>query len=116
MAQVQNFMFDQGASFENTWTVNGLNGTAVDLTLYSARCYLKKHFSNKTHQTLTATVLDPKTDGQIKLQCSPTESRAIPAGRWEYTLEAYTANDVDVIRVSEGTVTISPTTYSAPVV
>jgi hypothetical protein len=68
-----------------------------------------------TGHNLSATVKTPKTGGIIQLSVTAVESRAITSGRYLYTMEVFTPSDVDVIRVSEGTILISPTTYRAPV-
>jgi hypothetical protein len=109
MAQVQNLIIEQGATFGTTLTVKDASGNPLDLTLYSARCFLKKNPASSIKFVVPAVVTTPKTDGSVSLALTPAQSGAIKAGRYLYVVEIFTNLDADVIRVMEGLVTVSPT-------
>lgn len=111
MAQVQNIVIEQGSTFETELTVSDVNNAVMDLTLYSARSTIRKSHSSVTGIDFPATVLSPKNTGVVKLSLTPTQSRAIKAGRYVYDVEVYTTADADVVRIVEGLITVSPGTY-----
>lgn len=111
MAQVQNMIIEQGTTFSTELTVKDANGDPMDLTLYSARCVLRKNHASSIKYDILATVLSPTTNGTVRLSLTPAASRAIKAGRYLYNVEVYSAADADVMRIVEGLITINPTTY-----
>lgn len=111
MAQIQHLAIDQGTTFSLELTVKDADGNAMDLTLYSARSFLRKNHTSSVNYEMPATVLIPKTDGIVRIALTATQSRAIKAGRYLYNVEVYSTADADVMRIVEGLITINPTTY-----
>ena len=47
-------------------------------------------------------------NGLVRISLTPAQTAAMKAGRYVFDIEVYTEDDVDVIRVIEGQVTITP--------
>ena len=98
---------DQGTTFAIDITINE-SGSAKDLTGYSARAQMR---STKTASTVaasfTCTVLNPATEGKVKMELSPATTSAMAAGVYFYDLEIHTSNDAIVKRLIEGKVTLN---------
>ena len=99
----------QGASWDYTltWTTNG---TAVDLTNYSARMQARASYH------ATATVLSITsgsgitlggTAGTILLEADPVTTAGVPSGSYVYDLELVSPGSA-VTRLVEGTLTVDP--------
>jgi hypothetical protein len=112
MAQVQNLIIEQGTTFSTDLTVHTPEGEIMDLTNYSARCFARKNPASLTAYEITATVLNPKNEGNVRISMTPAQSRAVKPGRYLYSVEIFTALETDVVRVLEGLITFSPSMYS----
>lgn len=106
MATISNLFVDAGTTYSNIITVSASNGQALNLTGYTVASQMRKSYSSSTVHTFTASVYDAAT-GKIRLQLSPTQSEAIPAGRWLYDVEI-TSPSGSKTRVIEGIVTVTP--------
>jgi hypothetical protein len=106
MATISNLFVDAGATYSNIITVAASNGQALDLTGYSVASQLRKSYSSSQAFAFTASVYDATT-GKIRLQLTPTQSEAIPAGRWLYDVEITSPSGTKT-RVVEGIVTVTP--------
>jgi hypothetical protein len=84
------------------------SGVAKNLTGYSARAQMR---STKTAAsvsgTFTCTVLNPASDGVLKMELPASTSSAMSAGLYFYDLEIHTGSDAIVKRLLEGKVTIN---------
>ena len=67
---------------------------------------MRKSYQSSTFYVFTASVYDAPT-GKIRLQLTPTQSEAIPAGRWLYDVEITSTTGAKT-RVVEGIVTVNP--------
>jgi hypothetical protein len=106
MATVSNLFVDAGASYSNIITVAATNGQALNLAGYSVASQMRKSYQSSTAYNFTASIYDAAT-GKVRLQLTPTQSEAIPAGRWLYDVEI-TSPSGSKTRVVEGIVTVNP--------
>ena len=106
-AAAYNLTIDQGSDFALDLVVKEDN-VVKDLTGYSARAQMRNTKSaSAIAATFTCTV-PSATDGEVKMQLLNSASSAISAGKYYYDLEIYTASDVIVSRLMEGTVILTP--------
>ena len=106
MATVSNLFVDAGATYSNIISVAATNGQALNLTGYSVASQMRKSYSSSTAYNFTASVYDA-ANGKVRLQLTPSQSEAIPAGRWLYDVEI-TSPSGNKTRVVEGIVTVNP--------
>lgn len=106
-AAVYNLKIDQGSDFVIDLAVKE-SGSAQDLSGYSARAQLRSSRSAESvAASFTCTVLDPPTNGFIKMELTNSVSSALSAGRYYYDLEIFTGSDAIVKRLLQGEVTLS---------
>ena len=106
MATVSNLFVDAGANYSNIITVAATNGQPLNLTGYTVASQMRKSYQSSTAYNFTASVYDAAT-GKVRLQLTPTQSEAIPAGRWLYDVEI-TSPSGSKTRGVEGIVTVNP--------
>ena len=105
MATVSNLFVDAGASYSNIISVAATNGQPLNLTGYTVASQMRKSYQSSQAFTFSSSIYDA-TNGKVRLQLSPEQSRAIPAGRWLYDVEI-TSPSGTVTRVVEGIVTVN---------
>tara|TARA_Y100001963_G_scaffold36525_1_gene50951 strand:+ start:531 stop:869 length:339 start_codon:yes stop_codon:yes gene_type:complete len=99
-------VIDQGASFSIDITVKE-NGVIKNLTGYSARAQMRTtKTASSVAASFTCTIPTP-TNGEVKMELSPSTSSAMAAGSFYYDLEIYTSSDAIVKRLIEGIVTLT---------
>lgn len=102
-----NLVIDQGSDFSQTLTIKE-DGTAKDLTGYSARAQIRPSVSSDTlTASFTCTIPNPST-GTIVVFMSNTTTKTIAPGRYYYDLELFTSNDATVTRLLQGEVSVTP--------
>lgn len=106
MATISNLFVDAGANYSNIITVSAANGQPLNLTGYTVASQMRKSYSSSTAHNFAASVFSADT-GKIRLQLTPQQSEAIPAGRWLYDVEI-TSPSGSKTRVVEGVVTVIP--------
>lgn len=106
MATVSNLFVDAGANYSNIITVAATNGQPLNLTGYSVASQMRKSYQSSQAFNFTASIYDAAT-GKVRLQLTPSQSEAIPAGRWLYDVEI-TSPSGHKTRVVEGIVTVNP--------
>ena len=106
MATVSNLFVDAGASYSNIISVAATNGQPLNLTGYTVASQMRKSYQSSTAYNFTASVFNAE-QGKVRLQLTPEQSQAIPAGRWLYDLEI-TSPSGNKTRVVEGIVTVNP--------
>jgi hypothetical protein len=106
MATISNLYVDAGATYSNIITVTASNGQFLNLTGYTVASQMRKSYQSSTSYAFTASVYDA-INGKIRLQLTPSQSEAIPAGRWLYDVEI-TSTTGTKTRVVEGIVTVNP--------
>ncbi len=104
-----NLVCYQGASFDYalTWRTNG---TAVNLTGYSARMQVRESYDAGTAVvsiTSGTGITLGGTAGSIILELTPTTTAGVPSGQYVYDLELQTSGGY-VTRLLEGNFTVDP--------
>ena len=107
MATISNLFVDQDADFTTTVTVNDSNGTALDLTSYTALAMIRKTYQSSTATTFTSAFVSPRTTGQITISLTDTQTAALEQGRYVYDLVITDASGSKT-RVVEGIATVTP--------
>lgn len=106
MATIGNLYVDAGSTYSNIITVTASNGAPLDLTGYTVASQLRKSYQSSVSYNFNASVYQA-ADGKIRLQLTPIQSEAIPAGRWLYDVEITAPNGTKT-RVVEGIATVTP--------
>jgi hypothetical protein len=106
MAAKANIVIDQGADFATTITVENENGV-VDLSSYTARGQIRKHYTSSTAVDFNVTIEVPKTEGKVTLSLTNAQTGAMEAGRYVFDAELVSASNT-VSRLVEGIATVSP--------
>lgn len=104
MATKLNLYIDQGTDFETSIEVTDDDGEAIDLSTFSGRSQIRKHYTSSTYYSFNVAT---NSGGVITITLSANTSTNIPAGRYVYDLELVSSSNV-VSRIVEGIVTISP--------
>ena len=104
-AGTYNFTFEQGATFSRQLTVQD-NGTAMNLTNYSARMQLRSSVESTTVALAVTWAITGATDGIVTVSNTATETMAVDAGIYVYDLEIESSAGV-VTRLMQGTATIT---------
>lgn len=104
-----NLVCYQGASFDYslTWRTNG---TAVNLTGYSARMQVRESYDSGTAVvsiTSGTGITLGGTAGSIILELTPTTTAGVASGQYVYDLELQTSGGY-VTRLLEGNFTVDP--------
>ena len=110
MAARANLQIDRSATFSSDVTVTDTDGTAFDLTGYTAAAKMAKGYaSTQTRVTITATINNDPTTGVITLSLTADQTKALDApARYVYDVEITKTSDSTVTRVIEGIITVSP--------
>jgi hypothetical protein len=107
MGAKANIVIDQGADFSTTVTVADDSGAAIDLTGYTARGQIRKHYTSETAIDFTISFESPRSDGQVTLSLTNSQTGAMEAGRFVYDAEVISASGI-VTRLVEGIATVTP--------
>jgi len=110
MAATANLQIDRGATFSSDVTVTDTDGSAFDLTGYTAAAKMAKGYaSTQTRVTITAAINNDPTTGVITLSLTADQTKALDApARYVYDVEITKTSDSTVTRVIEGLITINP--------
>ena len=110
MAARANLTIDKSATFSSDVTVSDTDGTAFDLTGYTAAAKMAKGYaSTQTRVTITAAINTDPTTGIITLSLTADQTKALDApARYVYDVEITKTSDSTVTRVIEGLITINP--------
>jgi len=110
MAARANLRIDRGATFSSDVTVTDTDGTAFDLTGYSAEAKMALGYaSTRTRVTLTTTINGDPTTGIITISLTADQTKTLEApARYVYDVEITKTSDSTVTRVIEGIITVSP--------
>ena len=107
MATISNIFIDQGADFETTVTISDSDGSAVDLTSYTALAQIRKTYESTTATAFTSTFATDRTTGQITISLTDTQTSTLESGRYVYDLLVTDAGGIKT-RVVEGIATVNP--------
>jgi hypothetical protein len=110
MAARANLQIDKGATFSSDVTVTDTDGTAFDLTGYTAASKMALGYaSTRTRVTLTTQINSDPTTGIITISLTADQTKALDApARYVYDVEITKTSDSTVTRVIEGIITVSP--------
>lgn len=110
MAATANLRIDQGASFSTDVTVTNTDGTAFNLTGYTASAKMALGYtSTRTRTTFTTAIASDATTGVITLSLSADQTNQLDApARYVYDVEILKTSDSTITRVIEGIITVSP--------
>ena len=101
-----NLVIDQGSDFAISFTVKE-DGSAKNLTGYSARAQMRtSRNATSIAATFTCTIATP-TDGTVVMSLANGVSSGLTAGTYVYDLEVFTANNVSVTRLIQGSVDLT---------
>jgi hypothetical protein len=107
MAAKANIVIDQGADFSTTITVTDNAGAVVDLTGYTGRGQIRKHYTSETAVDFDVSFGTPKSDGKVTLSLTNAQTTNMEPGRYVYDAEIITGGGV-VSRLVEGLATVTP--------
>lgn len=107
MAAKANIVIDQGADFATTVTVTDNDGNVVDLTGYTARGQIRKHYTSETSVALSFSFTEPRSTGAIDITLGNAATTAMEAGRYVYDVELISAANT-ISRLVEGIATVTP--------
>jgi hypothetical protein len=107
MATISNIFIDQGANFSTTVTISDSDGSALDLTGYTALAQIRKTYESTTATNFTVTFDSDRTTGTITISLSDTQTSALEYGRYVYDL-VITDVSATKTRVVEGIATVNP--------
>ena len=104
MATKLNLFIDRGTDFATTIEVADDAGTPINLTTYTGRSQMRKHYTSTTYNSFTVT---GAANGVITISMNAETSATITGGRYVWDLELVSSGNV-VSRIVEGIVTINP--------
>lgn len=106
MATISNLYIDQGSDFTIILDLENDDGTPMDLTGFQAYSQFRKSYGSATAHAFEASILEPVTDGKVKLRLSGVNSSLITPGRYLYDVEVISLPSSKT-RVVEGILTIN---------
>ena len=107
MATISNIFINQGANFTTTVTISDSDGSALDLTSYTALAQIRKTYESTTATNFTSTFDADRTTGKITISLTDTQTTALSSGRYVYDLLITNASN-EKTRVVEGIATVNP--------
>jgi hypothetical protein len=104
MATKLNLFIDQGTDFSTTIEVEDEAGVPVNLSTYTGRAQMRKHYTSNAYNTFTVAGY---ANGNIVISMNSSTTANISGGRYVWDLEVVSSGNV-VSRIVEGIVTINP--------
>ena len=105
MATKANITVDQGTTFSTTINLTDENGDPIDLTDYTGRSQMRKHYTSSNSVSFTVSL--GGTSGVVSLGLTSSQTANLTPGRYVYDVEVVSSANV-VSRIVEGIVTITP--------
>ena len=85
-AYISNIIIDAGADFNQIFTLEGSNNSALNLTGYSATAKMKKHpASLNDTATFSVSIVNAQL-GQLKISLGSATTKDIKPGRYSYDI------------------------------
>ena len=85
-AYISNIVIDAGADFQQIFTLEGANNSALNLTGYSATAKMKKHpASLNDTATFSVSIVNAQL-GQLKISLGSATTKDIKPGRYSYDI------------------------------
>ncbi len=108
MGAKANIIIDQGTDYSTTLTVKNDDGTATDLTGYTAAGQMRKHYSSANATATFSISFDSnRTTGLLTVELAKSVTNNITAGRYVYDVEITSSGD-KTTRLVEGIATVTP--------
>ena len=104
MATKLNLFIDQGTDFATTIEVADEEGVPIDLSTYTGRAQMRKHYTSTVYHSFT---VSGNASGVITVSMNAATTANIAGGRYVWDLEMVATGNV-VSRIVEGIVTINP--------
>jgi len=105
MATKANITVDQGTTFSTTINLTDDDDVAIDLTGYTGRSKMKKHYTSSNSHSFTVSL--GGNTGVLTLSLTASQTSNIVPGRYVYDVELVDTSNV-VSRIVEGIVTVTP--------
>ena len=105
MATKANIIMDQGTTFSTTISLTDDDDVPIDLTGYTGRSKLKKHYTSSNSHAFTISL--GGTSGVVVLSLSANQTSNVVPGRYVYDVELIDSSNV-VSRIVEGIITVTP--------
>lgn len=105
MATKANLIIDQGTTFSTSILLTDDNGDAIDLTGYTGRSQMRKHYTSSNSTSFTVSL--NTSEGAVSLSLTANQTSGLIPGRYVYDVEVVSAANV-VSRIVEGIVTVTP--------
>ncbi len=106
MAEFVELLIEAGTTYSNEITVREDDGTAKNLTNFTANSQLRKSYYSSTATDFTMTVTNA-ANGVITMSLSAANTANLRAGRYVYDVEL-TDNQGIVTRIFEGIAVVLP--------
>jgi len=103
MARKLNLTVDQGTTFSYTIFLNDANGAPQDLSSFTGRAQMRKHYASTTSKSFTVAV---GVNGTVTMSMNASSTTNTVPGRYVYDLEL--VNGSVVTRLAEGIITVTP--------
>lgn len=100
-----NIIINQGTTFSTTINLTDDNGDPIDLTGYTGRSQMRKHYTSSNSQSFTVSL--NSSQGIVSLALTASQTANLTAGRYVYDVEVISGANV-VSRIVEGIVTVTP--------
>ena len=97
-------VIDQGSDYSTTLTLTK-DGSAINLTNYTARAHIRATKESSNYVSFTMTFPD-RAAGQVTMTLPSATSSSMAAGSYVYSLEIETSGGV-VTRLIEGSLTLT---------
>ena len=107
MATKANLIIDQGTDFSTTLTVADANDAIINLTGYTARGQIRKHYTSSTSVDFIIEPANLGDNGKITIKLSSANTASMEPGRYVYDVEMRSSSNT-VSRALEGVLTITP--------
>lgn len=104
MAKKVNLIVDQGSTFSAAFELLDEFDEPLDLSAYTARGQMRKHYSSNTAYPFTCSL----ETGELVISIDAVQTANISPERYVYDIELVDASANSVVRIVEGFVTVTP--------
>lgn len=105
MATKANLIIDQGTTFSTSIYLTDDNGDVIDLSGYTGRSQMRKHYTSSNSQSFTVSLNN--SQGIVTLALTANQTSNLVAGRYVFDVEIVSSANV-ISRIVEGIVTVTP--------
>ena len=81
---VSNIVINQGADFSQVFNLADSSNDSVDLTNYALTAQMRKHAGSSVSHNLNPTVVQPPTNGGVRITLTDVQTSALKPGRYVY--------------------------------